>query len=49
MLLGLHKASFLVWFGAMSVHVLAYARRAAPRATRSRTSSEGTSAAAPSV
>jgi len=29
MLLGLHKASFLVWFGAMSVHVLAHARRAA--------------------
>jgi hypothetical protein len=29
LLLGLHKASFLVWFGAMSVHVFAYARRAA--------------------
>ncbi len=25
--LGLHKASFVVWFGAMSVHVLAYALR----------------------
>ena len=25
--LGLHKASFLVWFGATSVHVLAYALR----------------------
>jgi len=25
--LGLHKASFVVWFGACSVHVLAYARR----------------------
>jgi hypothetical protein len=29
LLLGLHKASFLVWFGAMSAPVLAYARRAA--------------------
>ena len=28
-MLGLHKASFIVWFGAMSIHVLAYARRAA--------------------
>ena len=27
--LGLHKASFVVWFGAMSVHVLAYVLRAA--------------------
>jgi len=27
--LGLHKASFIVWFGATSVHVLAYASRAA--------------------
>jgi hypothetical protein len=26
--LGLHKASFIVWFGAMSIHVLAYAVRA---------------------
>jgi hypothetical protein len=26
--LGLHKASFLVWFGATSIHVLAYAVRA---------------------
>jgi hypothetical protein len=25
--LGLHKASFIVWFGAMSVHVLAYVLR----------------------
>jgi hypothetical protein len=25
--LGLHKASFVVWFGATSIHVLAYARR----------------------
>ena len=30
-LLGLHKASFLVWFGVMSVHVLVYAPRL-PRA-----------------
>jgi hypothetical protein len=29
MLLGLHKASFLVWLGAAGLHVLAYARRAA--------------------
>ena len=28
--LGLHKASFIVWFGAMSIHVLAYALRALP-------------------
>ena len=28
-MLGLHKASFIVWFGAMSIHVLAYARGAA--------------------
>lgn len=28
MLLLLHKASFIVWFGAMSIHVLAYAIRA---------------------
>ena len=27
-ILGLHKASFVVWFGAMTVHVLAYALRA---------------------
>jgi hypothetical protein len=27
LVLGLHKASFLVWFGAMSIHVLAYAAR----------------------
>ena len=26
--LGLHKASFVVWFGAMAIHVLAYAHRA---------------------
>jgi hypothetical protein len=26
-LLGLHKASFVLWFGAMSIHVLAYAAR----------------------
>jgi DNA-binding transcriptional LysR family regulator len=26
--LGLHKASFVVWFGAMTIHVLAYAVRA---------------------
>jgi hypothetical protein len=30
--LGLHKASFVVWFGAMSIHVLAYARRTAVHA-----------------
>ena len=28
LVLGLHKASFVVWFGAMSVHVLAYTVRA---------------------
>ena len=28
-MLGLHKASFIVWVGAMAIHVLAYARRAA--------------------
>ncbi len=28
-MIGLHKASFFVWFGAMSIHVLAHARRAA--------------------
>jgi hypothetical protein len=27
LVLGLHKASFIVWFGAMSVHVLVYAVR----------------------
>src|SRR4029078_2365120 len=27
-ILGLHKASFVVWFGAMTVHVLAHALRA---------------------
>ena len=26
-ILGLHKASFIVWFGAMTVHVLVYAAR----------------------
>ena len=26
-MLGLHKASFVVWFGAMCVHVLAYVLR----------------------
>ena len=30
--LGLHKASFIVWFGAMTIHVLAYALRALKRA-----------------
>ena len=30
--LGLHKASFVVWFGATSIHVLAYALRAAREA-----------------
>ena len=29
MVLTLHKASFLVWFGAMTVHVLGYALRVA--------------------
>jgi hypothetical protein len=29
--LGLHKASFIVWFGATTIHVLAYALRAARR------------------
>ena len=33
--LGLHKASFLVWFGVMSVHVLVYAPRL-PRLIRGR-------------
>lgn len=28
LVLGLHKASFIVWFGAMGIHVLAYAPRA---------------------
>jgi hypothetical protein len=28
LVLGLHKASFIVWFGAMAIHVLAYALRA---------------------
>ena len=31
-MLGLHKASFIVWVGAMSIHVLWYARRAAREA-----------------
>jgi hypothetical protein len=26
--LALHKASFVVWFGAMTIHVLSYALRA---------------------
>lgn len=29
LVLGLHKASFIVWFGAMGIHVLAYAARGA--------------------
>ena len=29
--LGLHKASFIVWFGAMAIHVLAYTVRAGRR------------------
>ena len=29
LVLGLHKASFIVWFGAMTIHVLAYTARAA--------------------
>ncbi|HUY70761.1 MAG TPA: hypothetical protein VMV08_00830 [Gaiellaceae bacterium] len=29
LVLGLHKASFIIWFGAMGIHVLAYALRAA--------------------
>jgi hypothetical protein len=29
LVLELHKASFIVWFGAMTIHVLAYAARAA--------------------
>lgn len=29
--LGLHKASFIVWFGATTIHVLAYSLRAARR------------------
>ncbi len=32
--LGLHKASFVIWFGAMGIHVLVYIRRL-PRALRS--------------
>jgi hypothetical protein len=35
---GLHKASFIVWFGAMSIHVLAYTRRAARHALDERRS-----------
>jgi outer membrane protein assembly factor BamB len=31
-ILGLHKASFIVWFGAMTIHVLAYTVRALKRA-----------------
>jgi hypothetical protein len=34
----LHKASFIVWFGAMTIHVLAYARRAALHAVADWTS-----------
>jgi len=30
-ILGLHKASFVIWFGATSIHVLAYALRAGRR------------------
>ena len=30
-MLGLHKASFIVWFGAMTIHVLAYTLRALKR------------------
>ncbi len=29
LMLGLHKVSFIVWFGAMAIHVLAYTPRAA--------------------
>ncbi len=29
LVVGLHKASFIVWFGATSIHVLAYVRRGA--------------------
>jgi hypothetical protein len=32
LVLGLHKASFIVWFGAMAIHVLAYTFRAAREA-----------------
>lgn len=28
LILGLHKASFIVWFGAMTIHVLSYTARA---------------------
>jgi hypothetical protein len=35
---GLHKASFIVWFGAMSIHVLAYLRRATRHALAERRS-----------
>ena len=27
MIIGLHKASFVVWFGATGIHVLVYGRR----------------------
>jgi hypothetical protein len=36
--LGMHKASFIVWFGAMSIHVLAYTAHAARRALADLTS-----------
>jgi hypothetical protein len=36
LVLGLHKASFLVWFGACSMHVLAYALRAVRNVVDSR-------------
>jgi hypothetical protein len=38
--LGLHKASFVVWFGACSVHVLAYALRTLRELVASRTAGE---------
>ncbi len=41
MVLGLHKASFVFWLGAMSIHVLVYARRL-PRMLGSERAARGT-------
>ena len=36
MVVGLHKASFVFWFGAAAIHVLVYARRIPPALRRAR-------------